>query len=102
LLVGGLQVYTYHQKPEFLVGSVPWSNLLLSGNLMMLCTLFFRCLQRWAALPARCGFDPGVETTWKGLLMGSLPIWGAFVITHMIQLFWYGAVDPWTESGRPF
>lgn len=102
LLTGVLQVYTYHQKPEFLIGTVPWSNILLSGNLMLLATLFFRSMQDWAALPGGVGFSLSNALARKGLLMGALPVWGAFVIAYVVQLFWYGAAEPWVESGRPF
>lgn len=102
LLTGVLGIYTYHQKPEFLLGTVPWSNILLSGNLMLLSYLFFRSMQTWAALPGGVGFALHNTLARKGLVMGALPIWGAFVIAYVIQLFWYGAVDPWVESGRPF
>lgn len=102
LLTGVLGIYTYHQKPEFLLGTVPWSNVLLSGNLFLFCYLFSRSMYRWAALPAGVGFSPGNELARKGVLMGALPIWGAFVISYIIQLFWYGSADPWIESGRPF
>ncbi|MET0984378.1 MAG: hypothetical protein ABW034_03120 [Steroidobacteraceae bacterium] len=102
LLVGVLHIYTYHQKPEYLIGTVPWSNLLLSGNLQLLCFAGLRAFQKWAALAPNPGIDLRSENTWKGLAMGAMPLWGAFVITYAIQLFWYGAVEPWTESGRPF
>lgn len=102
LMVGLLHIYTYHQKPEYLIGTVPWANVLLSGNLQLLCYVFLRGMQKWAALPARAGFAPGRDTTWKGLTMGALPVWGGFVIAYVIELFWYGASNPWIESGRPF
>lgn len=102
LLTGVLHIYTYHQKPEYLIGTVPWSNILLSGNLMLLCYLFSRSTHKWAALPDRVGFSLSNELARKGLVMGALPIWGAFVIAYIIQLFWYGSADPWLESGRPF
>ena len=102
LLTGVLQVYTYHQRPEYMIGTVPWSNILLSGNLMLLATLFFRCMQDWAALPGGVGLSPANALVRKGLVMGALPIWGAFVIAYVIQLFWYGYAEPWAESGRPF
>lgn len=102
LLVGVLHIYTYHQKPEFLCGVVPWSNLLLTGNLQLLCYAGLRYMQRWAALPARVEFGLRSESTWKGLAMGAMPIWAAFVLAYAVQLFWYGSADPWIESGRPF
>lgn len=102
LLVSGLEVYTYYQKPEFLIVGVPWSNIWLSGNLILLCYLFLRAMQGWAAMPERVDFDFGSELVWKGMVMGALPIWGAFVIAYILQLFWYGSVDPWIDSGRPF
>ena len=101
-LVGVLQIYTYHQKPEFLCGVVPWSNLLLTGNLQLLCYAGLRCMQRWSGLPDRVEFSLGSEATWKGLVMGAMPIWAAFVLAYAVQLFWYGSADPWIESGRPF
>jgi hypothetical protein len=36
-LVHILHVYTYYQKPEFLIFGVPWSNIPLSGNLVVFC-----------------------------------------------------------------
>ena len=102
VLVSGLGIYTYYQKPEFLLIGVPWSNIFLSGNLMVLCYLGLFWMQRWADLPETLPFGVSDERCWKGLVMGALPIWGAFVLVFILHLFWYGATDPWIESGRAF
>jgi hypothetical protein len=102
LLVSGLHIYNYHLRPEFLAGAVPYSNILLSGNIQLLCYVLLRWTQKWSALPEHAGIHLGREVTWKGLVLGAVPLWGAFVIAFVVQLFWYAWAEPWTESGRPF
>ena len=53
-------------------------------------------------MPEGAGFGIKKEDTWKGILMGALPIWGGVYITSLIQLFWYANVSPWVDVGRPF
>jgi hypothetical protein len=97
-----LHAWTYHQAPEYLFYGFPWSNFWLAGNLVLGCYTGLRCAERWAEIPIRAGFSLSRETTWKGLAMGAVPIWAAFYATQLIQMFWYSAVTPWVESGRPF
>lgn len=97
-----LEAWTYHQAPEYLFFGFPWSNFWLAGNLVLGSYAGLRWCGRWAALPDRAGFALKAETTWKGLVLGGIPIWAAFYATQLIQMFWYGAVDPWVPSGRPF
>ncbi len=97
-----LHAWTYHQQPQYLVDGFPWSNFWLAGNLVLGCYAGLRFAERWAAIPAGVGFGLGRETTWKGIAMGAAPIWAAFYATQLIQMFWYSAVTPWVESGRPF
>lgn len=97
-----LHIWTYHQLPEYMVYGFPWSNFWLAGNLVLFPYIGFRFMSRWAAIPPHSGLAFGSETTWKGILMGGLPIWGGFYITYLLQLFWYANVLPWVDVGRPF
>jgi hypothetical protein len=97
-----LHIWTYHQQPEYMVYGFPWSNFWLAGNLVLFPYIGFRYLSKWAAIPPGAGFAIGSENTWKGILMGALPIWGGLYITYLIQLFWYANVHPWVDVGRPF
>ena len=97
-----LHIWTYHQQPEHLLWGVPWSDIWLAGNLVMISYAGLRWMERWANLPAGVGFSLRRETTWKGFVMGGLAPWAAFYITFLIQLFWYSAAQPWVDAGRPF
>lgn len=97
-----LTAWTYHQKPEYLIYGFPWSNFWLAGNLILFSYAGLRWAEKWAALPDRPGFALNKESTWKGYIMGGTAIWSAFYATQLIQMFWYSAVDPWVEVGRPF
>ena len=101
-IVHVLKVWTYHQRPEYMLYGFPWSNFWLAGNLVLGCYAGLRACEAWADLPERVGFGVRRTTTWKGLTMGLLPIWGAFYATQLIQMFWYAGAQPWVESGRPF
>jgi len=97
-----LHIWTYHQLPEFMIWGVPWSDIWLAGNMVLFSYAGLRWMQRWAAIPPGAGFSPSEENTWKGLLMGAMPIWTAFYLTYLLQLFWYSWAEPWVDAGRPF
>ena len=97
-----LHIWTYHQLPEYMVYGFPWSNFWLAGNLFLFPYIGFRYLSKWASIPEGAGFSRHDENTWKGILMGALPIWGGVYITYLLQLFWYANVHPWVDVGRPF
>ena len=101
-LVSGLGVYTYHQKPEFLLMGVAWSNAWLLGGLLTLSYFGLAYARRWAAIPAAAGFAPGNETTWKGITLAAGAIWTSAFFLTVLQYFWYTATTPWIESGRLF
>jgi hypothetical protein len=45
----------------------------------------------------------GTERVWRGVVLGAMPIWAAFYLSYMVQLFWYAAATPWiTPYVRPF
>ena len=97
-----LHIWTYNQLPEYMVYGFPWSNFWLAGNLVLFPYIGFRHMSRWAAIPQDAGFGYRNENTWKGILMGGLPIWGGVYVTYLIQMFWYANVHPWVDVGRPF
>ena len=98
-----LHIWTYNQTPDALLWGVPWSDIWLAGNLVLIC--YCRtALDGTLGTDSRTGvgFSLGSEHTWKGLVMGGLAPWAAFYITFLIQLFWYSAAQPWVNVGRPF
>ena len=97
-----LHIWTYHQRPEHMIWGVPWSDTWLAGNLVLITYAGLRWMERWSRIPAGARFDLKSEDTWKGIVMGGLPVWAAFYITFLIQQFWYSATQPWVEAGRPF
>jgi hypothetical protein len=97
-----LHIWTYHQQPGAMLWGVPWSDIWLAGNLVMISYAMLRWMERWAAIPVGAGFSLGSETTWKGFVMGGVSPWVAFYITFVIQLFWYSVAQPWMNAGRPF
>jgi len=97
-----LHIWTYHQRPAYLLWGVPISDLPLAGNLILISYAGVRWLERWAQIPAGAGFSATRETTWKGIVMGGLAPWAAFYITMLLQMFWYSYAHPWVDVGRPF
>ena len=97
-----LEIWTYHQHPEYMIYSVPWSDIWLAGNMVGISYAGVRWMERWAQLPENLGFGLNQETTWKGLVMGAMPIWTAFYLTYLIQIFWYSYATPWIEGVRAF
>jgi hypothetical protein len=97
-----LHAWTYHQKPEYLFYGFPLSNFFLAGNMIMWPYLFARCLRDWIPMPDKPGCSLSSATTWKGIVMGVLPMWSGFYVAGLIQLFWYANTNTWIEVGRPF
>ena len=90
-----LHIWTYHQRSNFLVAGFPWSNFWLAGNLILGSCAGVALMKRWAAIPDGTRLSARDETTWKGLLMGAMPVMTAFYITGLLQLWWYSAAQPW-------
>lgn len=86
-------VYAYHQRPEFLLLGMPWSNLWFSP-------LIF-CFAFWGALRARdlARAAPAGSTA---LALGFAVLVTAYFAAATLNGIWYALATPWTESGRPF
>jgi hypothetical protein len=91
-----LHLWHYYQRPAFLLGGVPWSNVWYSGMLTTACYGALRLAARWA--PATVGREPW----WQRFAMGVGAIWSAFYLAMLVQLAWYGATQPWVPTPRPF
>src|SRR5437763_3549829 len=116
-MVRWLKLWHYYQKPGYLLGGVPWSNIWYSGLLTVTCYMGARLALRWAspaALPAAApraaattvaatpaaGPAPGAaapllpagitfEDRAKGLLIGAASVWAAFYVSLLVQIAWY-------------
>ncbi|MBZ4419305.1 hypothetical protein [Myxococcus sp. RHSTA-1-4] len=105
-----LGLWTYYQRPAFLLGGVPWSNFWYSGMLMVAAYAAARLAVRWGESPVPAPPGGGAEPTllgrpeswWRGFAMGAAAIWAAFYVCISVQLVWYGATQPWIPSPRPF
>jgi hypothetical protein len=105
-----LGLWTYYQKPDFLLGGVPWSNFWYSGMLMVASYSAARLAVRWGESPAAVASGGGAdlqllgrsEAWWRGFAIGAAAIWAAFYVCLSLQLAWYGVTQPWTQSPRPF
>ena len=97
-----LHIWTYHQLPQHLFFGVPWSDIWLAGNLVLLSYAGLRFMYKWSDIADGTGNRLSAETTWQGIVMGALPIWAAFYLTYVIQLFWYSWAEPWVPGIRPF
>jgi hypothetical protein len=53
-------------------------------------------------MPENAGLALTSETTWKGALMAAETILIPAFLLGVLQLFWWSATHPWTESGRQF
>lgn len=139
-----LGIWTYHQRPEFLILGFPWSNFWFAAGLLGGSAILLSYVQRWTegadrgpaaaeppvpphheSIPVGTGADTGggtavavevapvtavastrwsgAERMWRGIVLGAMPIWAAFYISFMVQLFWYATAQPWTlPYVRPF
>ncbi|HEY4410897.1 MAG TPA: hypothetical protein VGO87_13540 [Acidimicrobiia bacterium] len=114
-MVRWLKLWHYYQKPGYLLGGVPWSNIWYSGLLTVTCYMGARLAVRWAS-PARvpaatAGVGPGtmaapapltLEDRAKGLLIGAAAIWAAFYVSLLVQIAWYAITQPWVAAPKPF
>ena len=128
-MVRWLKLWHYYQKPGYLLGGVPWSNIWYSGLLTVTCYMGARLAVRWAspapaAAPvgavvvgagsAATGAPPSAaisaasaraltfEDRAKGLLIGAAAIWGAFYVSLLVQIVWYALTQPWVPTSKPF
>lgn len=113
-MVKWLKLWHYYQKPGFLLGGVPWSNIWYSGLLTVSCYMGARLAVRWASpvrAPAPASVGPGtmpaaaaltVEDRAKGLLIGAASVWGAFYVCLLVQIIWYAVTQPWVPTTKPF
>jgi hypothetical protein len=111
-MVKGLKLWRYYQKPGYLLGGVPWSNIWYSGLLTLTCYMAARLAVRWASpaqIPASVG--PGtpaaplhltLEDRAKGLLIGAASVWAAFYLSLLVQIAWYAITQPWVPAPKPF
>lgn len=97
-----LGAWTYHQAPQYLVLGVPWSNFWFLGGVITASYFGLAYVRKWAAVPAGAGFSFAQEATWRGLLMSASAILLPAFLLGTAQLFWWSAMQPWVESGRPF
>jgi len=102
-----LHLWHYYQRPAFLLGGVPWSNIWYSGLLTTSCYGALRLAARWAPAlrPAVAGGGPGFDTReswWQSFALGVGAIWSASYFSMLIQMIWYGATQPWIPTPRPF
>ena len=111
-------LWHYYQKPAYLLGGVPWSNIWYSGLLTLTCYMGARLALRWASpaglptpAPSAVSMGPGAmaarpaltfEDRAKGLLIGAAAIWAAFYVSLLIQIAWYAITQPWTAAPKPF
>jgi hypothetical protein len=99
-----LHLWHYYQRPAFLLGGVPWSNIWYSGLLTTACYGALRLATRWAPAgsPSGAAVFGRRETWWQGFALGVGAIWSAFYLAMLIQLVWYAATQPWLPTPRPF
>ena len=99
-LVKWLHLWTYYQRPSFLLGGVAWSNIWFSGLLFTGCYAAVRLVLRWTA-----GDVPRVsarEARVRSAAFGVVAVWGAFYVCMQLQLVWYALARPWAPGPRPF
>jgi hypothetical protein len=127
-MVGWLHLWRYYQRPGFLLGGVPWSNIWYSGLLTTTCYGAVRLAVRWAgasspvaggvpalvvagaapppgSAPDRRDGGPVLddrEAWWRSFAMGLAAIWAAFYLSMFLQLIWYAVTQPWIPTPRPF
>src|SRR5581483_2622760 len=114
-------LWHYYQKPGYLLGGVPWSNIWYSGLLTVTCYMAARLALRWAspagvaaaaaAAPSAVSVGPGTmaaptaptfEDRAKGLLIGAASVWAAFYVCLLVQIAWYAVTQPWIPAPKPF
>jgi hypothetical protein len=107
-MVKVLHLWHYYQRPGFLLGGVPWSNIWYSGMLTTACYGAVRLALRWSRVPSLVGGPALREATvdreewWRGFVMGLGAIWAAFYLAMLVQLVWYALTQPWVPTPRPF
>jgi hypothetical protein len=110
-LVHWLHLWTYYQKPDFLLGGVAWSNTWYSGMLFTTCYAAVRVGLRWTAaadrelaIAGRAASPslPERERWWRDAGLGAAAIWASFYLCMSVQLIWYAIAQPWVSSPRPF
>ena len=115
-MVRWLKLWHYYQKPGYLLGGVPWSNIWYSGLLTVTCYMGARLALRWASpvpatAPSAVSVGPGTmaapaaltfEDRAKGLLIGAASVWGAFYVSLLVQIGWYAVTQPWIAAPKPF
>jgi hypothetical protein len=99
-----LGIWTYHQEPRFMVLGFPWSDFWFAAGLLGGSAIVLTYVQRWMDAAGSAGPAlSATESRWRGLVLGAMPIWTAFYLTYMAQLFWYAAAEPWADvHPRPF
>lgn len=95
-----IQVYTYHQAPQYLVWGMPWSNLWFSPLIFVFAF--------WGAMGARrlveqqnSVAEPGISRA-SAVAAGFAVLITSYFTAFTLNLIWYLAAQPWVESGRPF
>jgi hypothetical protein len=112
-MVRWLKLWHYYQKPGYLLGGVPWSNIWYSGLLTVTCYMGARLAVRWASpakIPASVPVGPGAmaaapltfEDRARGLLIGAASVWAAFYVSLLVQIAWYAVTQPWVPAPKPF
>ena len=122
-MVRWLKLWHYYQKPGYLLGGVPWSNIWYSGLLTVTCYMGARLALRWASpapiaapapsgVPSPVSLGPGAmaapppaltfEDRAKGLLIGAAAVWAAFYVSLLVQIAWYAITQPWIAAPKPF
>ena len=99
-----LHLWHYYQRPGFLLGGVPWSNIWYSGLLTTSCYGALRLAARWTPVPVTAA-GPALDardTFWQPFLLGVAAIWSAFYLSMLVQTIWYAATQPWVATPRPF
>lgn len=100
LIHGGL--YRYHQREGFLLGVVPWSNMVFNANLSVLSYLALRAVRRWGRIPDDIPFDRRHEEFWKGFWLAGGAVQTAFWLCFAAQMIWYVLAQPWAPGPRLF
>jgi len=111
-LVHWLHLWTYYQRPGFLLGGVAWSNIWFSGMLFTTCYAGVRLALRWTTAGDAASMALGRtgslqlrerERWWRDVTVGAATIWASFYVCMSVQLIWYALAQPWTSaSPRPF
>ncbi|HKN40346.1 MAG TPA: hypothetical protein VJ456_14720, partial [Acidimicrobiia bacterium] len=115
-MVRWLKLWHYYQKPGYLLGGVPWSNIWFSGLLTMTCYMGARLALRWASpapapVPPSVSVGPGtmpapapvtLDDRARGVLIGAASVWAAFYVSLLVQIAWYAISQPWVPTPKPF